>query len=283
MKYLEQREPRTHGTFEYPFGYYNIRQSHPRYHMVAHWHPEYEIIRIKKGEFDFTLNGNKYIGHENDLFIVPDGALHGGIPRNCHYECLVFSLQTVLEMSAVCMNLAKPVLIGSSYFRYHIVNCDERLRHAVDRLFNYADSEQEFAPFQVVGSFFCLIGLLLQGYTESSLGKENLMEMRSLARIKDVMRLIRNHYHEEISLNDMAQTAHMNKQYFCQYFRKVMGQTPIRYLNYYRIECACELLANSGRTVSEVASACGFKSDSYFIKVFHSLKDVTPNIYANAL
>ena len=46
MKYLEQRERRTHGTFDFPFGYYNIKSSHPRYHMVDHWHTEYEIIRI---------------------------------------------------------------------------------------------------------------------------------------------------------------------------------------------------------------------------------------------
>ena len=107
-------------------------------------------------------------------------------------------------------------------------------------------------------------------------------ELRRLARIKDVLRLIRNHYHEEISLDDMATSAHMNKRYFCRYFREMMGKTPIQYLNYYRVECACELLSTSERTVSEVAMACGFNNISYFVRVFGAHKGTTPSIYAKA-
>jgi hypothetical protein len=43
-----------------------------------------------------------------------------------------------------------------------------------------------------------------------------------------------------------------------------MGKTPIQYLNYYRIECACELLSTSERSVSEVALSCGFKQYQLF-------------------
>ncbi len=95
-----------------------------------------------------------------------------------------------------------------------------------------------------------------------------------------VLRLIRNHYHEEITLDDLANGAHMNKRYFCRYFREVMGKTPMRYLNYYRIECACELLASSDRSVSEVALACGYRNISYFTRAFRALKGTTPSEYA---
>ena len=81
MKYLEQRESRVHGTFDFPFGYYDVTPGHPRYTMVDHWHPEYEIIRINKGTLQFKLNGRQYTGREGDFFIVQDGALHGGVPQ----------------------------------------------------------------------------------------------------------------------------------------------------------------------------------------------------------
>ena len=280
MKYLEQRETRAHGTFDFPFAYYNIKSDHPRYHMVDHWHTEYEIIRVNKGEFHVNFNGHKHIGYPGDLFIVPDGALHGGTPRKCHYECLVFNLHSVIELSPICKQLAQPVLFGSSQFIHHITDCDERLRSAADKLFISLASEGAYAPFHIVSATFDFIGELLENYTEDRIEKSRDTEMRSVSRIKDVLRLIRNHYHEEITLDDLANSAHMNKRYLCRYFREVMGKTPMRYLNYYRIECACELLASSDKTVSETAMACGYRNISYFTRAFRTLKGMTPSEYA---
>ncbi|MFH1880899.1 MAG: AraC family ligand binding domain-containing protein, partial [Bacillota bacterium] len=216
MKYLEQRETRAHGTFDFPFGYYNIKSNHPRYHMVDHRHTEYEIIRISKGEFHFILNGHKHIGNAGDIFIVPDGALHGGTPRKCHYECLVFYFHSVIELSPMCKQLAQPVLFGSSQFINHITNCDEGLRLAADKLFSSLACEKTYAPFQVISATFDFVGRLLEQYTEDCIEKSKDAAMRSVSRIKDVLRLIRNHYHEEITLDDLANGAHMNKRYFCR-------------------------------------------------------------------
>lgn len=52
--------------------------------------------------------------------------------------------------------------------------------------------------------------------------------------------------------------------------------TPIDYLNYYRIECACEMLSTKDISIKEAAISCGFNDTSYFIKVFHKYKGVTP-------
>ena len=136
-------------------------------------------------------------------------------------------LHTVIELSPICKQLAQPVLLGSSQFISHITNCDERLRSAADKLFISLASSQTYAPFQVISATFDLIGALLENYTEDRMEKSRDTEMRSVSRIKDVLRLIRNHYHEEITLDDLANSAHMNKRYLCRYFREVMGRTPM--------------------------------------------------------
>jgi len=280
MKYLEQRESRVHGTFGFPFGYYNVTSEHPRYIMVDHWHPEYEIIRIDKGSLQFTINGHQFTGREGDFFIVQDGALHGGIPHKCHYECIVFNMHSIAELNPLCIQLIQPVLFGGLQFREHIAAPDARLSQAGEALFSSFRTGGDYAPYYTLGAAFTFIGMLLERYTENRALKPQEAELRRLARIKDVLRLIRNHYHEEISLDDMATSAHMNKRYFCRYFREMMGKTPIQYLNYYRVECACELLSTSERTVSEVATACGFNNISYFVRVFGAHKGTTPSLYA---
>ena len=50
MKYIKYRETKEHGTFDFPMEFYHVGQAHPRYEMSFHWHIEYEIIRILKGE-----------------------------------------------------------------------------------------------------------------------------------------------------------------------------------------------------------------------------------------
>ena len=279
MKYLEQRESRVHGTFDFPFGYYNVSAEHPRYIMVDHWHPEYEIIRINKGTLQFKVNGREHTGRAGDYFIVQDGALHGGIPHKCQYECVVFSLHAVSELNPLCAQLIQPVLFGGLQFQEHIPTPDAGLSQAGEALFASFQAGGA-APYYTLGATFTFLGILLDRYTVNRSLKPQEAELRRLARIKDVLRLIRNHYQEEISLDDMAASAHMNKRYFCRYFREMMGKTPIQYLNYYRIECACELLSASERTVSEVAAACGFNNISYFVRVFGAHKGTTPSLYA---
>ncbi len=279
MKYLEQRESRVHGTFDFPFGYYHVTPAHPRYIMVDHWHPEYEIIRINKGTLQFKINGHQYTGREGNYFIVQDGALHGGIPQHCHYECIVFSLHAVAELNPLCQKLLQPVLFGQSQFTEHIREPGARLSQAGDALFSSFTTGSDNAPYFTLGAVFSFVGALLEDHVVRRALKPQEAELRRMARIKDVLNLIRNHYHEEITLDDMAASAHMNKRYFCRYFREMMGKTPIQYLNYYRIECACEMLSTSERTVSEVAMSCGFNNISYFIRVFSTHKGVTPSIF----
>ena len=49
MQDLDHNEDRLRGTYEFPFEFHHIDQSHPRYVMSYHWHVEYEIIRILEG------------------------------------------------------------------------------------------------------------------------------------------------------------------------------------------------------------------------------------------
>ncbi len=280
MKYLEQRENRIHGTADFPFAYYDIAPEHPRYIMVDHWHPEYEIIRIREGTLQFKLNGRQYAGREGDFFIVQGGALHGGVPKNCRYECVVFNLHTVAQQYPPCMQLLQPVLFGSSQFKEHIVSPDAQLAQAGDALFTALREDSPYRPYLTLGAAYTLIGLLLERHTQRCPLKPQEAELRRLGRIKDVLRLIRTRYQEDISLEELAASAHMNKRYFCRYFREMMGKTPIQYLNYYRVECACELLSASDKTVSEVAHACGFNNINYFVRVFGAHKGTTPSFYA---
>ena len=92
MLYLDYNEKQMHGTKDFPLAFYHVDNSHPRYEMPFHWHKEYEIVRVLKGQFRLMLADTEIIAKPEESFFIPSGALHGGMPENCIYECLVFDL-----------------------------------------------------------------------------------------------------------------------------------------------------------------------------------------------
>ena len=75
----------------------------------------------------------------------------------------------------------------------------------------------------------------------------------------------------------------MNANYFCRAFKEFTGMTPVEYLNFYRIESACEQISKMEENITNIAFLCGFNDFSYFIKVFKKFKGVTPSKYAKKL
>ena len=86
-------------------------------------------------------------------------------------------------------------------------------------------------------------------------------------------------YRKPGTLETLARLAGMTPRYFCRFFYAFIHRTPIDYLNYYRVERACLLLASPDLTITEIAYRCGFNDSSYFGKVFRKYKGISPKQY----
>ena len=84
-----------------------------------------------------------------------------------------------------------------------------------------------------------------------------------------------------LTLDELAAEAGLAPKYLCRVFRQVTGRTPIDYLNYYRIECAAELLCTTTDSITDVALSCGFNDPSYFSRMFRRQKRVSAHVYRN--
>ena len=57
----------------------------------------------------------------------------------------------------------------------------------------------------------------------------------------------------------------------------LFGQPPARFINTFRINKACEMLADPGATIQEVAYACGYANPRYFSRVFTTHRGQSPS------
>ena len=94
-----------------------------------------------------------------------------------------------------------------------------------------------------------------------------------------VRRYIDEHFKENISLDQLAELAHINKYYLVHTFRKTYGTSPINYLISRRIQESRFLLTNSNHSLSQIARILGFSSLSYFSQSFRRAEGVSPLEY----
>ena len=94
-----------------------------------------------------------------------------------------------------------------------------------------------------------------------------------------VRRYIDNHFKENLSLDQLAQLAHLNKNYLAHAFRREFGVSPINYLISRRIEESRFLLRETDHTLSLIAQILGFSSASYFSQCFRRVEGISPMEY----
>ncbi|MCW6682110.1 AraC family transcriptional regulator [Aerococcaceae bacterium NML160702] len=97
--------------------------------------------------------------------------------------------------------------------------------------------------------------------------------------IEILKKYIRQHYMRKITLEELATLVDINKYYLIRLFKQHTHFSPIDYLIHIRLEEAERMLLHSDLPITQISSAVGFKSPSYFTKTFKEQNDCTPSEY----
>ena len=279
MQYLNFNETKRHGTSNFPFEFYHVDSSHPRYIMNYHWHVEYELIRILAGELHMSLDEKELTAAAGDILFIHSGILHSGMPTDCIYECIVFDLNAFLKHNPSCTPYIQSIIDRSALIYHHFTAKYEEIHNII---WNVFDSMKEKAPgYELVtfGELYHFFGTVFSRHLYLEDVPQTRRDYKRIMQLKNVLEYIDNNYSNPITLEQLSAAASMSPKYFCRFFYQMTHRTPIDYLNYQRIEHACYELATSGESVTDVAYNCGFNDLSYFIKTFKRYKGTTPGKY----
>lgn len=97
--------------------------------------------------------------------------------------------------------------------------------------------------------------------------------------ITQSLSIIKEHYQQQLTLDELSKNSHISKFYFIRIFKSVTGQTPYEYLMSFRINESKSLLTRTGFPISDIANMCGFTDTSNFIRCFKRATGRTPNAY----
>ena len=98
-------------------------------------------------------------------------------------------------------------------------------------------------------------------------------------QLRQVTELMVDRLNETLTLDELAQAAHLSKFHLVRSFKLSTGMTPHRYLVELRVDHGTLLLRMTNQPVAEIAARCGYASPSRFAAAFRQKHNVSPRDY----
>lgn len=278
MMRQESKETKERGTKDFPLGFYYVDSSHPRYNMPFHWHIETELIRVTQGSLVLKLEDDTFRLERNDLAFISSGILHGAVPSDSEYECIVFDSELIRHRNYLddvfISNVLNHKVQPDAFF-----HPDDELMEIENGLFSAASCAGDWSPLAVCAYLRLFFAYCQKNrrYRENDFVMDN--GFRRAGQMKAVLEYIGEHIGERLTLEELSRVAGLSSRYFCRFFREYTGRTCFDYMNFMKMEKAALMLRESGCTVSEASYAVGFEDASYFTRLFRRYMGQSPSAY----
>ncbi|WP_111977853.1 AraC family transcriptional regulator [Algibacillus agarilyticus] len=103
--------------------------------------------------------------------------------------------------------------------------------------------------------------------------------LTSVEAVRIPVDFVRSHYADNITVEQLAEVAHLSVSALERRFKKYLSKTPKQFINEVRLENARQLLMETDKTISQIVFESGFTDHSYFSKQFKILFGDIPSVY----
>lgn len=289
------KEQKDHGTSVFPCGLYEVFDNAPWEGVKHHWHDEIEILYFMKGNFKVKINMENFPVEEECFFFVNPGEIHsvdcsGPATESAivFHPCILNFEHYDLAQTQLIQPLTKgeiqlPRFLDSSHPAFHKIKKEYLdILNVFHQTGMFLSSEYQTVTEDIASQLFIRAGFLkMLGFLSSFslLTQPEKADDYRVQIIKSSLEFIRKHYQEKIYIRDLAGNASMNEQYFCRFFKKILGKSPITYINEYRIKQAIILLQTTDSPVMDICLDCGFNNLGNFLREFKKDTGFTPLQY----
>ena len=275
-----------YNTSELPVKIIRPRLSdYPNRRVVCHWHDDIELIYIVKNQMNYEINGKKLVLPEGSFLFVNARQLHYGFSdstEDCEFICVLFHPSVLRGNAGIFQRMAEPVSSNESVEYLLLEECESAdYRQAVECMKEMA-ALRERAPsgyeWEVLAGLSRIWSVIFRSCEGITAGQENVSHAdRQIQR--DMVSFIFSHYTDPLTLGEIAASGNVSRSKCCLIFKKYLGESPIDFVNAYRLEKSCLALVNTSGSITQIALDCGFNNPSYFTKMFSKKYGCTPSEY----
>ena len=261
-----------------------VIMNHPnaKFDYPIHCHPEYEINLVMK------TSGTRVVGDYEEAFSDLDIVMTGPYVPHVWKSDLLTNHDITIQFSSDLLSFQ---MINKRLFmpiRQLLVDSTQGLQFYGSEAERIRDEIMELTRiqgFQTATKFLTLLNFMAAAprrkLVSNMYESENLVNSSKSRRITKACKYIEENISQKISLAEVAALVNMSESAFSHFFKKKTGISFITYVNNLRVAKACDLLASTSLSASEICYDCGFNNKSNFIRIFTKRKNMTPIEYRN--
>lgn len=237
--------------------------------VYLHWHESVEVLCFFEGTGVVVTDTRKIQLRAGEIAIINSNCLHAIYPLSptCSYYCLIVD-------TSLCRQ--NGILVENMHFQESIR--DDRIFCLVENVFRELTEKGPFYKAAVKSAAISLFVLLARDHSsEWDDYEKQASQNKKTEIVKKAIAYIRQHFQEDISLDDICEQTGYNRYYFCHVFKEVTGQTILAYVNFVRCSHAKKLLLSGTANVAESAEQSGFRNQSYFTRIFKKQMGMLPS------
>lgn len=272
-------------SFGSSFTYSKYVQNENNKAHLWHYHPEIEMVFVNGG------SGKRQIGSHVSYYTDGDLILIGSNIPHCGFTDTNTGNKTevVIQM--------KPDFLGTEFLKLKetrgIASLFEKAKDGIafgrDTMRLVGPALEKMHNAWPLERLLALLGVLRELEQASdykilnALNYSLEMQVQDNDRINMIFNYVKDHFQEQISLDEIAEMSSMTVPAFCRYFKKITKKTFTRFVNEYRVVHASKLLAEKHISITAISFESGFNNFSHFNKIFHEFTGKSASEYRNEL
>lgn len=238
--------------------YYHKSVNKTKSQCTHHYHNSFEIYYLKNGNCNYFIDNRLYELKAGDIVLIPSGVIH-----KTNYNETEPHTRMLINCAEIFIPTSVIPIIPSMIYLYRNPEIAIEAETVLDKIEAEYDRDDDFRSEALRCLTFELFFLLARNAK-----KCEIVSAGSLF-IEETVKHIQKNYMNEITLSDMAKYHSVSPEHLSRTFKKETGFGFAEFLTLVRLQKAEYMLKNEpGKTVCEVAYACGFNDSNYFSDKF---------------
>jgi AraC-like DNA-binding protein len=248
--------------------------------------PFTRIYLVVEGKGSLIIGNHKIPLEAGNLYLIPSFtscSYHFGAGLSHYY--IHFSIEQPNGLSpynlySVRNKIEAQDIDGKLFQRMVEINPELQLPHHHPNVYQTKLWLNKRVTYQSASHYFETVGILKQLFSRFlESGQSNAITSMLKYNIQPVLIHIQNNLQHDIHVSELASMACLSKDHFSKVFKSITGMAPCVYVIRKRIERTQFLLLTTDLGQKEIIEQTGFKTTSYFSRIFKKITTYTPERY----
>ena len=240
-----------------------------------HWHRSLELLFLLEGSARVGMDGKSFDMAEGDVVLINSNSIHelhsteGAVLVALQIKPDLFRINnTFSDESEYACNSA----LDEHAERY------DALRMCIARMLLENLNKDNGTAYRNYGLSYWLLAELASHFRAPDNGLPR-MRQKYTQRLTAILDYVEQHYAENFSLADLADSQQLSVPYLSSFFSKYIGVKFSQYYTDVKLDHALHELTNTDHAVERIAASNGFPEPHTFIRAFKAKFGDTPNSY----